>query len=207
MASEVPTQFIVRLLADKSVEGGQYVIEELPDLDIICQRVDISLCPSFYGGSMVCFRAGGIALTVYINTVEVVLRSEDGKNTSYDMDTEAHRYHFETLGPVLVEGRAYLKVRITQRPLIRGNTYRVGDTFQLNLAINYTTGTTLNVTTTEGLEIIDRHFHLNSDAEGAGGVETVIFRTKMPGAQSIYIRRDRPGSPGGPQEVKVTVVN
>lgn len=97
--------------------GGHFIIPEYPDLNIVYKGHVNSLCPSEYGGTMVCFRRGGIAMNFSVNGKDVEIKSEDGKNTMFKVKTSTHKYVFEAMKPY-VEGKlTFLVIKITQSNL------------------------------------------------------------------------------------------
>lgn len=208
-----PTKFL--FLVEKNMEGSFYEIKEFPELEIICRSFEISLCPSFYGKPMTCFRAGGIDLNLYINGIETKLSSQDGKNTTFETTTDQYRYTFKTLKPVLQMDKLYLLTEIIRCPIQRmsecsfknsfGCNFKVGEIFKISMGVNYTTGTTISIRTSDGLEMIDKNFILASEKTGSGGMQSYTFRAKKSGLQSIWRRYDSPGKRGDEEELKIII--
>lgn len=101
-------------IGTESDYGKYFIIPEFPDLDIIYKNSINSLCPNVYGGSMVCFRRGGITMKFTINGVDFEIKSEDGKNTKFEIDTKIHHYIFEAIKTYVGDKHTFLVIKIIQ---------------------------------------------------------------------------------------------
>lgn len=94
--------------------GKYFIIPEFSDLNILYKNSINSLCPSVYGGSMTCFRRGGITMHFTINGKDFEIKSEDDKNTKFEIDTKLHHYIFEAVKTYVKDRNTFLVIKIIQ---------------------------------------------------------------------------------------------
>lgn len=205
------------LLIDKDMEGKYYEIKEYPELEIICHSFTVSLCPSFYGKEVMCFRQGGINLKVYIAGVLVELKYEDSKGVNYTFNTKDYKYNISTVGLKYKDEKLYLLASIRRCNVERmiecsfdnpsACHFKVGDIFKIKLPYNSTVGTFLEVRSSSGLDIINKTHKLTSSRKNTGGGGTNIYtiRARETGEQYLYRRYNYPGKPYKEYKLKIMV--